>query len=181
MTMKLRLTIILTVLGTAGLAGCGSDLKPYDPSGKNDRKNFFFPVRQLAPDPVYNRIKVSYLPEVLPPRDVETSPDAPKVFPVIHLDLKNVTLETATQTIAATARYRSFCSGIVAKNKVTINTLGTIDELAAELSKKADVTVVVDHDNREIRLFQKEAVKPELPSNEVLSGKVESDEHKSYY
>lgn len=115
-------------------------------------KAYLVATRQTAPEPVYNRVFMARPPEVMPAREVEFM-NAPRVLPVIHLELKAVTLETVAQTLGGSARYRSYCAASIADKKFSIDALGTIDELADIISKKADVYVSVDHANREVRFL----------------------------
>lgn len=148
------------LIGVITVAVLGSGCSSSAPADK-PVKQFLTTTRQLAPEPVYNRVTMARPPEVLPVREVMYE-GAPRVLPVIHLDLKGVTLETVAQTLAGSARYRSYCAAAIANRKFSIDALGTIDELADSISKKANVYVSVDHVNREVRFLQNTKQSPRL-------------------
>ena len=168
------------------LCSCsGSDSPAWHPDRAT--KAYGMAYRQLPPQPVYNRLRWVQLPEVLPARNVaETS--APSIRPIYHLDMKDATLEEVSRTLAAIPRYSSYCSSRIATRKVTINRLGTFDELVGEISSSANITVQVDDEGKTVRFLPKLAVQPEFFGGEtgqvdsdkqVLNNKVGSDEHQS--
>lgn len=164
------------------LAGCSASVSPPE---KKERRVFSIAARQYAVDPVYGRVRKANAPDEIP--DAHAAKTGPPIMPVFHLELKNDTLESAGRALAATARYRSYCASAIAGRKITLERLGTIDELAVELQKAADIRVVVDHDTKEVRLLAK-SVEPKLLSDakaegaagskEGLKSKV-ADEHRS--
>jgi hypothetical protein len=81
---------------------------------------------------------------------------------VFQLSLKNTTLEETARVLAATARYSSYTAPSIAKEKISVTNLGTIDELARIIESKARVQVVVDHENREVRFLAAHAEQPRL-------------------
>lgn len=141
--------IALLVL-LVGVSGCMRGPKPYEP--RQDRKVYSIAVRQVAPEPVYKRVRQGYLPEPLPARTVRAS-NAPLILPVIHLDVQDVTLEEAAKVLASSARYSSYCASSIAAQRLSLSTLGTIDELATKIARTANVQVVVDHNNHEVRFM----------------------------
>ncbi len=108
--------------------------------------------RQIAPQPVYNRVTIARPPEVLPSRSI-TFKNAPKVSPMLHLEVNDVSLENAARELGSLAHYRTYTAAAVADKNISIDGLGTIDELADMISKEADVYVSVDHGNHEIRVL----------------------------
>lgn len=110
--------------------------------------------RQLPPEQVYSRVRWVHPPEVLPSRQVSTGQGKPRVLPIIHLKLQNASLEEAARVVAASARYQSFVSSSASNKRVTIQSLGTIDELAEELAKKTNTEVLVDHETRSVRFLE---------------------------
>ncbi|MCB0353697.1 MAG: hypothetical protein KDD64_09240 [Bdellovibrionales bacterium] len=119
---------------------------------------------QLPPAPTYNRLRWVHAPETLPVRELQYQTagidQRPLLLPVIHFEIQDKSLREASQVLAAATRYGVYCSSLVAERKVTLNSLGTVDELAAEISQQTETRVVVDHSNKEIR---------------VLSGKVSEE------
>ena len=159
---RVAAAIICAVLLCLILTGCWPMGKSWEPGDK--KKVYGAAHQQLAPQPVYNRLRNVELPYVMPPQNVETAGE--KYFPVVHLELKNARLEEAAAALADLARYHSYCSGSIADRRISVNTLGTLDELAAEIETKSKIKVVVDHDNRAIR-FLAGSVAPAFSDNEV--------------
>ena len=139
------------VAGSILLSACGPQMKEWTPDKKTPAV-YEISARQTPPQPVYKKLRWVNLPEPLPSREPLES-GAPVIKPVFHMELKNATLEEAAAALASTARYGSYCASTVADRKITINSLGTTDELANEISGKASVHVVVDHGNRQIRIL----------------------------
>lgn len=159
---------LLTVTVLVSLAGCGGGVKPYDPSGSKARTLFLPSMRTAGPEPVYSRTQWTHPPEVLPQRERPGSSDSdlakagPPLRPVFQLSLKNVSIEEAARVLAATARYNSYTDPRIAKQKITIENLGTIDELARLIERKAQVQVVVDHAGKEVRFLSPLGEQPRL-------------------
>lgn len=146
------LTLALTV------AGCGG---PKSPEWKPDQKRHAYAVAltQTAPEPVYNRLRWVHPPDVLPSKEIAQS-GAGVIFPVVHLDLKAVSLDEASKALASTSHYSSFCASSIATKKITFSKLGTIDELAEAISKSADIRVQIDHEGQAVRFLPKPAPEP---------------------
>ncbi len=122
---------------------------------KVERTTYFHPVRQVAPEPIYNRITMVRPPDTLPFMPIGVRQ------PYVNRDVRNVgiqaddvPLEEAAEMIAGAMGYKSYCSSLIAKRKVSIKQNGTIEQLAADLSSKEKIEVVIDHDSREIRFLQ---------------------------
>ena len=145
-------------------AGCStSDVKPYEPPTKRGRTVFMPSYRVAGPEPVYARTRWVHPPEVLPSRDggdTESSYDTPPLRPVYQLSLKNATLEEACKVVASLARYSSYTSPSLAKERFSFQNLGTIDELARIIEGKAGIKVVVDHENKEVRFLVRTGLEP---------------------
>ncbi len=120
--------------------------------------------RQLAPEPVYNRLRWVHLPEVIPYKDnnkdkkkisksQDSLEDRPMIFPIMNFDLKDGTLAEAAQMIGASASYRSYCDPSIADKRLSLNMLGTIHELANSISRLVDVEIIIDHSAREVRFM----------------------------
>ncbi len=170
--MKLRLAI--AVLFTVSVVGCASSAsKPYSPSAK--RRGFGLAYRQLAPDPVYKRTRLVYLPEPLPSANIEGA-NAPKFDPVIQLELKNLPIEQAADTFASAFQYKAFCEAKLIGRKLSFNGLGTMEELAGSLGKQEDIKVDIDHSTHTVRFMAKDTT-PQFYSREVLR----NEQHKSHY
>ena len=165
-----RSSFALAVLMMFSLSACVTGPKPYDSSSKENRTLFMPSYRTAGPEPVYARTRWVHPPEVLPERDsgssaTRTSYDsAPTIQPVYRLSMKKATLEETAKILASMARYSSYTSPSLAKQKFSFENLGTIDELARIIGEKAGIKVVVDHDNKEVRFLVRTAYEPTLYS-----------------
>ena len=160
-----KLIVGLFVCGVS--VGCStSDVKPYDAQGTKGRTLFLPSYRSAAPEPVYARTRWVQPPEVLPSREVEDTDSsygqAPPLRPVYELSMKNATLEQTCKILASMARYSSYTSPSLATQKYSFKNLGTLDELARIIEEKAQIKVVVDHENKEVRFLVRTAYEPTL-------------------
>ncbi len=157
---------ILGLLLCGVSVGCStSDVKPYEPTTKRGRTVFMPSYRAAGAEPVYARTRWVHPPEVLPSRDggdTQSSYETPPLRPVYELSLKNATLEETCKVLASMARYSSYTSPSLAKDKFSFQNLGTIDELARTIEGKAGIKVVVDHENKEVRFLVRTALEPTL-------------------
>ena len=144
------------------LAACFPMGKRWEPTDK--KKVYGASHQQLAPQPVYNRLRNVELPDVMPPATAEMR--GQKYMPVVHLELKTARLEEVASALASLGRYRSYCAGTIANRRVSVNALGTLEELAAEIAAQEKIEVVVDHEAREVR-FLARTVSPAFTQNEV--------------
>lgn len=117
---------------------------------------------QAPLEPAFSMTRWVRPPQVLPERRLPVQPAKAYISPVIHYKVKEVSLKEAALILAATTRYRSFCSSSIAEAPITLDTLGTIDEIASEISLLADIQVIVDHSNKEVRFL---AVPLKMSSN----------------
>jgi hypothetical protein len=148
-------------------AGCAKGVKPYEPQSKNVRTIYLPAHRTEGPEPVYARTRWVHPPEVLPARsesDQAGERDVAPIQPVFHLSMKNATLEDVGRSLAGMTRYSSYVSPSLAHLKFSFDNLGTVDELAGIIEEKALVKVVVDHENKEIRILMRSATEPTLYS-----------------
>ncbi len=166
------------------LGACGG-VATKDWSPDRPKTAYSVAYRKTAPPPVYNRLRWVHLPETMPERETAES-TAPSIFPVFHLDLKNASLEEASQALAASARYDSYCASDLAHRKISLNRLGTLDELAQEIASSSGITVQVDHDMKTVRFLPKLAPQPEFAPEGLAGGtetgstkEVTEHEHKS--
>jgi hypothetical protein len=81
---------------------------------------------------------------------------------VYELSLTNATLDQTCKVLASMARYSSYTSPSLAKEKFSFKNLGTIDELARIIEEKAQIKVVVDHESKEVRFLVRTALEPTL-------------------
>jgi len=158
-TIRTEVFGLATALSLVFMSGCGAAAHQIPQKAP---KSYIVADRQLAPEPVYSRLRYAQPPEMLPARDIRRASSAPAIMPVFHLEVNNVTLEELTKLLAESARYQAYCSGLVADKRVSINSLGTLDELAKELSASADVHVIVDHENRFVRVLAGKFIAPDF-------------------
>jgi hypothetical protein len=164
----MRPLLVLAVLSSSVLVltGCAGP-KEYEPYTTSRRTLFMPSVRTVGPEPVYSRTRWVRPPEVLPQRDLPGSADpglvdSPSLRTTFQLSLSNTSLEETARVLAATARYSSYTAPSIAEQKISIKNIGTIDELARIIESKAQVRVVVDHENKEVRFLAAEAQSPRL-------------------
>ena len=139
--------------------GCSSSSDTVAP--EQTAQVYTYSGRQLAPEPVYNRLRWVELPDVVPSRE-SPKQSSVAIQPVMRLSVDKVTLEELATLLANSVRYRSYCSGLIAHREVTLDLIGDVDELAAAIETAATIRVVVDHDAREVRFFQSEAIVPRI-------------------
>ena len=56
--------------------------------------------------------------------------------------------------LAATTKYGSYTSSSVEGRRISLNMLGTVDEIASEISRKTGISAVIDHNNRHVRFTE---------------------------
>ncbi len=133
------------------IAGCSSSQKK-SPVKKAVRHDWFYPTRSRAPEPVYSEIREVRPPQPIPrpPRDVGTSP---RIFPVVQLNLHRASMAQVATALGRSYNYGHYCAPTIENFVVSIRALGTLDELAQRVADVAMVTVVVDHENREVQIL----------------------------
>ena len=147
----------LSIFGMVGvlLGACSTtDVPQWKPH--KETRTYSVAQRQLPPEPTYSRLRWVRPPEVLPhaPRGGD---EAPAIVPVMHLELKDTTLEEAARILASAAQYSSYCSSLIAKQTLTLSRLGTIDELGSEVEKAAQIRVIIDHAGRQVKFLANHA------------------------
>jgi hypothetical protein len=133
------------------VVGCSSDGK-LDPDRTLEVYNVSF--RQTAPQPTYKRTTWVLSPENIPAPEAPFS-SGPAIFPVYTLNIKNSSIRELMQLLSETSRYASFCEGKQCNSRISINAVGTVEELAQEITKRSNVNLIVDHDAHEIRIEDK--------------------------
>ena len=104
--------------------------------------------RQLPPEPVYNRMRWGHLPSVI---TTAKESEAPLILPEMSFELKNGTVKEGLTLLADAVRYSAKVSSLIADRSLSLTATGTLDELAGKIGRVSGVTVVVDHDARELR------------------------------
>ncbi|MCB0338335.1 MAG: hypothetical protein KDD53_01970 [Bdellovibrionales bacterium] len=154
--MVLGLSLALSI----GVIGCSS----HDAEIKPERFVLVPPAtRQLPPDPVYSRLRWGLQPQVLPSVNKKPSDNTPLILPVVHFDMGEGSVEEAAQILTATTSYSAYVSSKVGSRMITLNSLGTVNELAEEIGRLAHIDVVVDHNNKEIRFLARRDTMHEEP------------------
>lgn len=163
--MKQRSVLLFSLMV---LVSSCAGVKAYEPISGEQRAVFLPSIRRNAPELVYARTRWVRPPDVLPLREktnAETEDrlrESPMLRSVFHLSVKNRTLEETARVLAATARYSSFTAPSIASNKISIENLGTIDELGRIIESKAQITVLVDHENKIVRFMPTQTSQPKL-------------------
>lgn len=134
---------LFLVLALITLQGCYSSI---------NSPEYLTATRTTAPQPVYNRVFLARPPEVLPTSKISNK-GSQRVEPVYQLQASSETVENVAKQLAKACRYRSYTAASVADKKITVETLGTVDELADTIGREAGVYVSVDHANRELRVL----------------------------
>lgn len=150
------------LLLTLAFVGCSSS----EPKPAKETYLAFEPVnRQFAPETAYGRIRFSHPPN---PVTLGTRPaaDRPVLNPVMHLQMKNVSLEAVVQELARSVRYSSYCVSTLAKQRVTIDAIGTFAELIERVREVSGADIVVDETIKSVRVFEARAVTPRLYEGE---------------
>lgn len=165
-----RSSLALALLVTFSFCACATGPKPYDPNSSQNRTLFMPVYRTAGAEPVYARTRWVHPPEVLPERESAASStrssyeNSPTIKPVYRLSMKKATLEETAKILASMARYSSYTSPSLAKQTFSVESLGTLDELARIIGDKAGIKVVVDHENKEVRFLVRTAYEPTLYS-----------------
>ena len=120
--------------------------------------------RQTAPEPVYSRVTWSHLPEPAPPRarPREDLKNVPLFHPVVSVELHQTSLGEAVQSLAQTIGYDWSFPKELARRKVRVKTVGTVEEVLKEIDRQAGVKSELDHVRRIVRVIDKKT-EPTLP------------------
>ena len=151
-------SVLLTILAIS-IAGCGA-VKEWEPH--KERTTYYSQVRQLPPEPVYDRLRYANLPQPLPDPDTAKMQSEGTITPTFSLAITNSNLDRTATALADLVHYRSYVSAQVSDQPFSISAYGTIDEIADQIARDANINVSVDHATREIRFLTKVAVEPRL-------------------
>ena len=144
----------ILILGLVpGLIACASQ----EPTGVKERETFTIATRQLPPEKPYSMTRWVRPPQVLPPREAPVRASSSYISPVVHYKVTDISLKEAALVLAATTRYRSYCSSLIGDERLTLDSLGTLDELAEEIETLAGIEVVIDHDHKEVRFLKRDS------------------------
>lgn len=133
------------------ISGCSTSQEKL-PVKKPVRHDWFYPTRSRAPEPVYSEIREVRPPQPIPrpPRDVGSSH---RIFPVVQLNLHRASMAEVATALGRSYNYGHYCAPTIENFVISIRALGTLDELAQRVADVAMVTVVVDHENREVQIL----------------------------
>ena len=154
--MRSLLLIILAI----GMGGCSGGAKEWQP--EKDRTTYYSQVRQLPPEPVYDRLRYVALPQPLPESDVSKVQSESAITPTFSLSVTNSNLEKTGSALAGLVHYRSYVSAPISDQPFSVSAFGTIDQIADQIARDANINVTVDHATREIRFLTKAPVEPRL-------------------
>jgi hypothetical protein len=144
------------------LSGCAAH---EEPKFKKPKDTEVHPIatRQLPLPPTYNPVRWVRPPEVLPSRANPNQPKpVPKVAQIMHFTVKDTTLKETSEILANAMGYRSYCSSLIADRTITLDMLGTLQEVATEIEKNFRIRVVLDHDNKSVRFLANNPVVPQF-------------------
>lgn len=160
--MKANLALKNIPIAALLLASCSAHQPADHPVDK-----FVQVSRQNAPEPVYNRERLVYLPEVLPDTQDLTLADRVRVLPSFKVAAKKKPLERVALELATQSGYHSYCASTVADRQVSLSAQGTLDELGQQIADDAGVDVVVDHERKELRFLARGLPAPKFFPEEV--------------
>jgi hypothetical protein len=164
--MMMRQTYIRRFLLSLGLGMVISACSSTSSTSPEETSELHMPsLKTLAPPPTYSRTRWVRPPEVLPQRDLPGREifkleGAPSLRPIFSLSLHKTPLEETARILAATARYSSYTAPSIASQKISVQSIGTIDELGEKVAEIAGIHVVVDHEHKEVRFLAVEAAQP---------------------
>lgn len=118
-------------------------------------------TRREAPEPVYGRVTWAHLPKPVAPKALS---NAPYLLPVVSFDLVDSNLEEAIEALAQTMGYDRHYPKSVAKRKVSIKMVGTVEEVLTEIASQAKVTARFEHERKLVRVFE-DRMLPQLPGS----------------
>ncbi len=124
------------------------------PLEKKRFQTFSMATRQLPPEPAYASTRWVRPTQVTPSRETPGNKVEP-ILPVVHYKVTDTPLCEAALVLAATTRYRSYCSSRLSGEKLSFEGLGTLDELAIEIAMLSGAEIIVDHSRGEIRFLGK--------------------------
>ncbi|RIL05041.1 MAG: hypothetical protein DCC75_12055 [Proteobacteria bacterium] len=152
-------SILVLLALTAALVSCGPTMKEWEPDKKNPHV-YAISFRQTPPPESYHRLRWVHLPEPLPAAYRRSTAQV-RMTPVLGMELSNLTLEQAAKELADSVNYRSYVASSVAGRTLSLNSLGTVEELAHQLARATNTRVHVDHTTRSLRfLAQPKPAKP---------------------
>lgn len=141
------------------LGGCTSPTELYD-GLELPVEHYTYSTRQEPTPRVYGRMMWSQPPR---PLKVSNAPsNAPLLMPRIEIDMVDATLGEALESISQTMGYRLIYPRDVAGRKISVRQVGTLEEILEEIASQGGVGVLLDHEERVIRVGQERTV-PSLP------------------
>ena len=157
--MKRGTRLMLLTFGSIAAAVSGCSYSPRAEVVKYD-----VAARQTAPEPVYSRVTWSHLPEPSPPRARarEDLKNVPLFRPVVSFELRQTSLGEAVQSLAQTIGYDWSFPKELARRKVKVRTVGTVEEVLKEIDRQAGVKSEIDHEHRIVRVIDTRT-EPKLP------------------
>jgi hypothetical protein len=118
-------------------------------SGKDDYKPLPPSSRQSPPEPLYVTVMEGRPPLPVPQTERERLGMADKL--ILKLSSTNKYLDDVAKDLENQSGYRIFVAPSISKRRVSLDSSGTIDDLATEVARNARCKVSVDHIAKEIR------------------------------
>ena len=152
---------IWTALGLASfsLLSCSStrDLREIEPTYE-----YYYPAqKQLPAEAVYSRVTWNYLPE---PIKLQSNQKAPYLQPVISFEMPDSTLAEAIAALAQTLGYGFDYPKALGSRKISLNLVGTPEQILAEINRQAGVQGELDIKRRFVQVTQTN-IGPKLEKN----------------
>jgi hypothetical protein len=156
-----HLTIAFALI--ALLSACSSG--QYRPIERKKTRTDKIAFRQIPPEPTYNRLGWSATEEMPSKEYARDDSQRPVVSPIIQFEAKQKTLDEIALMLGAASRYRTFVASSISKRRVSLQMLGTLDEISEALERQSGAKIVVDHVLREIRVLGSGYIAPQLSSD----------------
>jgi len=109
-------------------------------------------ARKFAPEPVYYRLKTSYLPSPIPSNQVFSSNAVP-MLPRKTFQVENTTLKNAGIQLGSKFGYEVYCASPLVDTLISVNITGTLEDILQEISKDKGIITSVNHENRMIQFL----------------------------
>ena len=139
---KVSSTLVLSLLF---VCACSKSTPPRWDEVARSKEFYNMPSRKYAPEPVYGRMTWSHLPE---PQVQKSQEDAPMLDPSFSFELPNSNLSEAIEALSQAIGYRWKYSQRLGYRKISINRVGTVSDILAEICSQAHVRAMLDNAER---------------------------------
>ncbi|MBP9838300.1 MAG: hypothetical protein KBC84_06260 [Proteobacteria bacterium] len=158
----MKKTLLILAAGVSTFTACSSSSPKYDKELYT--VEYYKPsFRQAPPEPVYSRVMWSQTSQPIKPKVKE---NAPLLMPEVDIELPKSNLEEAIQAIAQTIGYTWSYPKEIGSKPVRLKMVATVDEVLAEIDRQTNVTTVLDHESRVLKVVNNSLV-PQLTKSRV--------------